>query len=148
MWARILAGVRDDSSVLKVAKLGGALRTALPPRYATVATACRNSERLGSMALGRWFLVLGSWSVLVLPHQQSTARQRPPGLRQLAHVHRHDPQAARSETLCRSGKRRRKDHSIPQAQRVRGARLPRIHGDQLELTELGCVDPLSIDQEQ
>src|SRR5580765_4493116 len=50
MCARILAAVRAESSPLNAAKLAGTPRTALPPRYATVATVCRNNARFSSIS--------------------------------------------------------------------------------------------------
>src|SRR4051812_45791839 len=47
--ARIFSAVRSDPSPLNDAKLAGAPRTALPPRYATVATVCRRNARVSSM---------------------------------------------------------------------------------------------------
>src|SRR5262252_343230 len=50
MCARIFTAVRSDPSPLNEAKLAGASRTALPPRYATVATVCRRNARVVSMS--------------------------------------------------------------------------------------------------
>src|SRR5262245_11475478 len=49
MCARICAGVFGGSPDANVAKLAGAPRTALPPRYATVASVCRSNARLSSI---------------------------------------------------------------------------------------------------
>src|SRR5690242_13962466 len=50
MWARIFPAVRSEPSGLNDAKLAGASRTALPPRYATVATVWRRNARVESMS--------------------------------------------------------------------------------------------------
>src|SRR5476651_2380569 len=55
MCARILTAVRADPSPLNSAKLAGAPRTAFPPRYATVATVCRNNARAASMSGSKLF---------------------------------------------------------------------------------------------